>query len=144
MLIQFQRRDLLEHSIVYNRVQTFNRTDQEREYVSRAKQWSLRYSANTEDGRKSYYDCKVSRSCPVKMYLVFEHRNQDVHLYKTEAAHNHALKQVGLSESVKLQIDELLTLKIRRLLVRVPNSATGFCEKVLRGIHSLGTVKLVV
>jgi len=76
--------------------------------------WRLKYSANTDDGRISYYNCKVNRNCPLKIYLLFENRNQDVHLYKTEAVHNHALKQVGLFDSVKQQIDELLTLGVNK------------------------------
>ena len=62
----------------YHPTLSFKNKEAALETVLEVKEWRHRYSAETEAGRKWYYDCKVSRSCPVKMYILFEENSQRV------------------------------------------------------------------
>ncbi len=57
-------------NIFYERSSTFENTEAALQHVSSAKAWTLRRTTFTEDRKKSYYDCKGHKKCPIKMYLL--------------------------------------------------------------------------
>ncbi|KAL0831843.1 hypothetical protein ABMA28_001373 [Loxostege sticticalis] len=82
--------------------------------------WSINYSNESEEGKKTYYRCnKVKKrgpQCSAKRYILYDSLSDAVLLYRTEDGHDHESKESterGLSEVVKLKVNELLDLNLK-------------------------------
>lgn len=98
----------------------FDNVTQVQEALSEENAWSVHYSNESEEGKKTYYRCnKVKKrgpQCSAKRYLLYDSTSDAVFMYKTEADHDHegkVLSKHGLSEGVKLEINKLFDLHMK-------------------------------
>ncbi len=82
---------------------------------------SLAY--DTDEGERIMFDCRHSRKCAAKIYLQCNSTSQDCTLYKTDKAHNHIRKSVGISPKLKEKIDELYRTGITKPKLILKNIA---------------------
>src|SRR5271156_3609109 len=66
-----------------------------------------RTKKSTQDGEKIFYDCKFSRECSAKSYLLLKPDSGLVDLYVTTTTHNHIDKPKGLDKLTKVKVDQL-------------------------------------
>jgi hypothetical protein len=92
-------------SHVYKEVQQFSDFDTANKTVKEESKWRYNYSNDTDEGRKVYYNCNTSRTCPVKLLLLFKDDTRTVILYKTSSEHSHELKHIGIPTVCKEHID---------------------------------------
>jgi hypothetical protein len=101
-------------TFVYKFVRTLGSTGEAVQHVRSVKKWRLRKRHDTADGRKPFHDCEFSRTCPSKMYLFFDPTNQRVQVFKTEWQCNQPLKEYGLTEAARKEINSLLLIGVNK------------------------------
>jgi len=104
---KFTRQTYSQHLIFSSKLEATS-------FVKAEKIWTQRTTDRRGDnGTRIYYDCKMQRSCPCKLYLCLDPSSQNVSLFLTESEHNHAEKVVGLSEVMKTEVRNVFDLGIR-------------------------------
>ena len=99
-------------AVPYLFVQSFSSTEAAIEEVSR--EWTVRTTKDTHDGRKKFYDCKASKACPMKLYLLFQNDKQSVHLHQTQGEHANHEKNCGIPKDTKAAIQDLFAVGVTK------------------------------
>ena len=79
--------------------------------------WSLHYSNQTSEGKKTYYRCNKSKfrgqQCNASVHLLYNAENEEVVQYRTLEDHTHQNNSTlfKLSNEAKREVDILLELK---------------------------------
>lgn len=88
----------------------FDNVVQAQKYLNEENTWSIHYSNESEEGKKTdYRSNKVKKrvsQCSAKRYLLYDSTADAVFMYKTETDHDHegkVLSKHGLLEAVKLK-----------------------------------------
>jgi len=73
------------------------------------KLWRMSGKNDGLRGRKISYNCKYSKLCGAKVYLLFKYDSDDAELYRTTSEHTHDdPKCRGLTDSTKEKVIQLL------------------------------------
>ena len=102
------------------------------EDIKSQKEWWKGKNHTTTEGVKTFFHCKYSKYCPVKIYVVVAANsiNGEAVLYKTTKPHDHPIKhKVGVGEDVKQKIKDLFHVGITKPIL------------VLRSIREAGLVE---
>jgi hypothetical protein len=87
---EFQRVRKKQKSHNYKLAEAFKCFEDAKKFVKAAGVWTYDTSRDLEAGRKVYYNCKDSRSCPSKLYL-FHHGDLSsviVHMFHAHVPHS--------------------------------------------------------
>ena len=99
-------------TVPYLFVRSFSSTEAAIEEVSR--DWTNRFTTDTHDGRKKFYDCKASKNCPMKLYLLFQNDNQSVHFHQTQCEHANHGNEFGIPKATKTAIQDLFAVGVTK------------------------------
>ena len=62
---------------VYKKDQAFNCLKSAKTFIKNEKMWNFRFTSDTEEGKKLFYNCKYDRSCEAKFYLLLVPDNSE-------------------------------------------------------------------
>ena len=101
-------------------VKKFDSVIEAQKALSEENTWSVLYSNESEEGKKTYYRCnKVKKrgpQCSAKRHLLYDSTSDAVFMYQTDADHDHEGKvssKYGIPEEVKLEINRLFALHMK-------------------------------
>jgi len=90
------------------RVKCFATGKEALDFVKGEKLWTRSGRNDGLQGRKLSYNCKYSKECGAKVYVLLKCDSQDAELYQTTADHSHDPKFRGLTDPTKEKVIQLL------------------------------------
>ena len=76
-----------KQSVIWDQGREFATGIEAHDLIKSEKQWRMRSKSITEAGDKVYYDCKVSRSCLAKVYVLVQSNSLKANLYQSTSTH---------------------------------------------------------
>jgi len=91
------------------RVKCFPTGKEALDFVKGEKLWRMSGKHDGLQGRKISYNCKYSKLCGAKVYLLFKSDSQVTELYNTTSEHTHDPKCRDLTASTKEKVIQLIS-----------------------------------
>lgn len=102
-------------ALEWNEVKTFQNMEEAKAELKNEKTWHTRRNYDAEDGHKTFYDCKYSKYCQAKRYLLLRASTVQVQLFETTSAHTHESKiERGVTKSTREKVRQLYSSGIRK------------------------------